>query len=167
MPITWSTRYTLTQQADKLLIQGKVPSILWPTAASAGLAVLVMYGVYSHREAVGEIDERLACLLGIIWFTAIIFGLWLSLYFMFRRPFILDQTGDQFLQGTKRLCPLSEIGWVEIYGLKDHDLSTWVSLCRVGSGKRIRSFVPIGDAEAFAKGIAKFLRVEIINTKEW
>ncbi len=167
MMITWSTRFRLTHQADKLVIQGKVPSILWPTAASVGMAFLVTFVVYSNPKAVGVIYERLVVLLGIIWFTAIIFGLWLTAYLTFRRPFILDQTGNQFLRGTKRLCPLSEIGWIEIYGLNDPDLSTWVSLCRVGSGKRIRSFVPIGDAEAFANGIAKFLGVEIKNTAEW
>ena len=92
---------------------------------------------------------------------------WLTVFLAFRWPFILDQSGNQFLRGTKRLCPLSEIGWVEIFGRNDPDLSTWVSLCQVGSGKRIRSFVRIGDADAFADGIAKFLQVPIKHTNDW
>lgn len=165
--ITWSTRFRLTRQADTLVIQGKVASILWPIAASACMAFLVAFVVYSNPEAVGVAYKPRVVVLGIIWFAAIIFGLWLTVYFTFRRPFILDQTGNKLLRGTQRLCPASEIGWIEIYGLNDPDLSTWVSLCHGGTGKRIRSFVPIGDAEAFANGIAKYLGVEIRKTVEW
>ena len=167
----WSTRFTLTYQADKLVIRGQVLSILWPIGASAGMAVLVSIAVFSQGTPGNPgpaMNERLlVSLLGSIWFSAAFFGVWLTNYFRLRRPFILDETGDQFLRGAKRLCAVSEIGWVEVCGLKDSDSRTFVSLCRAGSGKRIQSFAPIGDVESFANALATFLRVAVTTTEEW
>jgi len=167
MPITWSTRFTLEQKEDKLVIRGKIPSVLWPTTASTLMAFVVTLMAFDRRFADSPINPLVVCLLGSIWFSAIIFGLWLTVYFSFRKPVVLDPSANQVLRGTSPLCPLSDIGWVEFFRPKDNDYATWVSLCRVGSGKRIRSFVPIGDAEAFATALARFLRVERRTTEEW
>ena len=91
----------------------------------------------------------------------------MTVYFSFRESIVLDPSANQVFWGTLPLCPLSDIGCVEFFRPKDSDYATWVSLCRVGSGKRICSFVPIGDAEAFATALVRFLRVERRTTEEW
>ena len=107
MPITWSTRFTLEQKEDKLVIRGKIPSVLWPTTASTLMAFAVTFTAFDRRLA----EPLVVCLLGSIWFSAIIFGLWLTVYFSFRKPIVLDPSANQALRGTSPLCPLSDIGW--------------------------------------------------------
>lgn len=61
MPITWSTRFTLEQKEDKLGIRGKIPSVLWPTTASALMAFVVTLIAFDRRFADSPIKGEFSC----------------------------------------------------------------------------------------------------------
>lgn len=168
MPITWSTRYTLEVSDDRLVIRGRIPNILWPTVASALMAGSITWIAFGPRFADSLISPVTVSLLGSIWFSAIFFGLWLTAYFSSRKPVVLDRSANQLLRGTSVLCPLIDIGWVEVYSPKEKDKydSDWVLLRLTESDKQICSFVPLGDAQSFADELTRFLRVELRTTDD-
>ena len=112
---TWSTRFTFSEEEGRLVVQADVPGLLWPTLASSLLALLVAWAVFTRRGVpVGQF--LLVWSLGVAWFTAIVFGLWLSIYLPSRRPFVLRPPHGLLVARGQGVMPLSDIAGVRVLG---------------------------------------------------
>jgi hypothetical protein len=166
MFLMWSTKFLVRCQDDRLVLQGRTPSVLWPTAVSAVLAAITAWSVLTHRGADAAVGERLVIVvLGVAWFTTICFGMWLSIVWSFHKPFVFDRRTNRFSRGQKVICPLSAIGRVQLHR-EEHEGSSifQVSVLLAKDGQKVWSCVPLQEAERLACQIADFVGVRVERT---